>query len=159
MLQLGQAGTGGYEPGVAPILADGAVAAVIRFLGGRGGWRPGASVLVDGQEWVYSSKVREIHGRWAQDPEDAARYRARQRGLVRDLWQVDLEGLPVDVRGSLLTGEHRYLIDGAVVAATATVDKRLQFHGGAGLTWPQLVFLFWLELSIRRRNADLPVIV
>ena len=57
-----------------------------------------------------------------------------------------------------LRGQHRYLINGAVVAATATVDKRLQFHGGAGLTWPQLVFLFWLELSIRRNNADLPVV-
>ena len=65
--------------------------------------------------------------------------------------------LAVDVRGSLLTGEHRYLINGAVVAATATVEKRLQFHGGAGLTWPQLIFLFWLELSIRRGNANLPV--
>jgi hypothetical protein len=157
MLQLGQAGVGGYEPGVAPILSDGAVAAVIRFLAGPAGWRPGASVLVDGQEWVYSSKLREIHGRWAQEPEDVVRYRARQRGLLRDLWQVDLEGLAVDVRGSLLTGEHRYSINGAVVAATATVEKRLQFHGGAGLTWPQLIFLFWLELSIRRGNANLPV--
>jgi hypothetical protein len=157
MLQLGQAGTGGYEPGVAPILADGAVAAVIRFLGGAGGWRPGASVLVEGQEWVYSSHLREIHARWAQEPEGVVRFRARQRAILRDLWQVDLEGLPVDVRGSLLTGEHRYLINGALVAASATVEKRLEFHGGAGLTWPQLIFLFWVELSIRRRNADQPV--
>lgn len=150
MLQLGPAGSAGYEPGVLPVFWDGAVIAAMRITGDG---RPVATVALQDQEWVFTSVGREIHGRLTKDPEGVVRYRGRQVAVLRDTWQIDMEGTPVEMRSAWLSSDHRFLVNGAVVAESAIVDRRVQLHGGAGLSWPQLLFLFWLDLSARRRYA------
>lgn len=150
MLEFGSPEAGDHEPGVVPVLGDGAVVATIRA---KGEWRPATTAVIDGQEWVYTAKWRQARGHLTKDPHDVVRYRANLTTVLRDNWRIDLEGTPMEARSSWLGSDHRYLVGGKVVATSTTVAHRIQLHGGAGLTRPQLVFLLWLDAYARRRGA------
>jgi hypothetical protein len=153
MLELGKAGSAGVAHGVVPVLREGAVVATLR----ASNWRERATATIDGVEWVYAKVRRELTGRPAKDPEGSARFRARQVSVWKGVWEVDLEGTAVEARiASWWRTTHHYLIDGVVVAESRTasvLSQRPTLDVTGSLTLPQMVFLLWVELVIRRRAA------
>jgi hypothetical protein len=153
VLEVGRAGAGGVGKGVLPVLADGAVVATLR----SHRWKEAATAVVGEQEWVFTRRGRELTGRRAADPEDAARLRARQTSLWKGTWQADLEGTGVEVRNaSLWKGTHRFVVDGRVVAESGITGgwaPRPTLTTEADLPLAGQVFLLWLEMVVRRRNS------
>ena len=153
MLEVGKAGTAGIGKGVLPVLADGAVVATLR----SHSWKEAATAVVGTQEWVFARRGKELIGRWAAEPEDAARLRARQTSFWKGTWQADLEGTAVEVQtASLWKGTHRFVVDGRVVAESGTAggwSPRPTLTTSVELPLAAQVFLLWLELVVRRRNS------
>jgi len=152
VLELGKAGSSGWGKNVVPVLRDGAVVATLH----ASNWKEKATALIDGREWNYAKERRELTARWFLDPEGTARFRARQVSFWKGSWDVDLEGTPVEVRtASWWRTTHRYLVGGREVmrSGAAGLGQRPTLDGDGGLTLPQLVFLLWLELVVRRRAA------
>jgi len=119
-------------------------------------WKEKATALIDGREWTYAKEHRELTARWLLDSEGSARFRAKQVSFWRGGWDVDLDGTRVEVRpASWWRTTHRYLVDGREVARSgaAGLGQRPTLDGDGGLALPQLVFLLWLELVVRRRAA------
>src|SRR3954452_12766505 len=113
MLEVGKPGSAGVGKGVLPVLADGAVVATLR----SHSWKEAATAVVGKQEWVFARRGRELTGRWAAEPEDAARLRARQTSWWKGTWEADLEGTAVEVQtASLWKGTHRFAVGGKVAA-------------------------------------------
>jgi hypothetical protein len=154
MLEVGKAGTAGVGKGVLPVLADGAVVATLR----SHSWKEAATAVVGKQEWVFARRGRELTGRWAAEPEDAARLRARQTSWWKGTWEADLEGTAVEVQtASLWKGTHRFVLDGKVVAESGTASgwsQRPTLTTSGELPLSGQVFLLWLEMVVRRRNSS-----
>ena len=154
MLELGKAGAHGVGSGVRPVLADGAVVATLR----ASNWKERATAVVGDREWSYGKRSGELRGRWAVDPEDSARLRARQASFWRSTWVADLEGTLVDVETlSHWTGAHRFLSGGQQVAhsgSTGGWSPRPTLTAAPGMPLDHQVFLLWLELVTSRRSGD-----
>lgn len=153
MLVVGKSGTAGVGKGVVPILRDGAVVATLH----ASTWKEAATAVVEDQQWVFTRRKRELTGRWAQDPEDSARLRARQASAWKGPWGLDLEGTALEMRSaSVWRGTHRYLRDGQQVAQSGsegTWSRRPTLDADESLPLHQQVFLLWIELLIMRRTA------
>jgi hypothetical protein len=153
MLELAKAGSLGYPRGQLPVLRDGSVVAVLR----AANWREAATAVVGDRAWVFAKRKGQLTGRWADEPEEAVRLRARQRSFWKSTWTIDLEGRPVEMENaSLWRGTHRYSSGGAVVAesgSTGLWSPRPTLDADHALPLHQQVFLLWLELVLSRRNT------
>ena len=151
MLELGKAGSAGTE-GVIPVLRDGSVVATLR----ASHWKEAGTATIGAQTWVLAKHQGELTARWADEPEDAVRMRARQASWWKGTWRADLEGSTVEVQSaSRWKGTHRYVVDGAVVAESGTTggwSPRPTLDAGSELPLEHQVFLLWLELVFNRRN-------
>jgi hypothetical protein len=153
VLELGRAGSAGYPKGELPVLRDGAVVAVLR----AANWKESATATVGDREWVFAKRKGVLTGRWAAEPDDVVRLRARQASFWKGTWTLDLEGRPVDVESaSWWRGSYRYLVGGQRVAESGTTggwSPRPTLKSDGTLPLHQQVFLLWLELVISRRNT------
>ena len=152
VLELGKAGSAGTEKGVLPVLRDGSVVATLR----ASNWKESATAVVGGRVWVLARSKRELTGRWAVDPEDAVRLRARQTSFWKGTWAVELDGTPVEMQNvSRWKNAHRYLVGGRQVAESGSTggwSPRLTLTADPALPLDHQVFLLWLELVLTRRN-------
>ena len=152
VLELGKAGTLGVGKGVLPVLRDGSVVASLR----ASNWKEEATATVGDREWVVAKRRRELTGRWAVDPEDAARLRARQTSFWKGTWEADLEGTPVQAEVvSRWKGGHRYRVGDRVIAQTGTTggwSPRPTLTAEESLPLDHQVFLLWLALVMARRD-------
>ena len=154
MLELGKSGSHGLERGTVPVLSDGAVVATLR----AANWKEAATAQVGATSWVFRRHGgRELIGRWAVDPDEAVRLRARQDSYWKGSWTVDLDGRTVDVvTASMWKGTHRYLSGGRQVAESGSTggwSPRPTLTADDGLPLHQQVFLLWVEMVISRRNS------
>jgi hypothetical protein len=153
VLELGKAGTAGAEKGVIPVLRDGSVVATLR----ASDWKESATAVVGDREWVFSKRKGELTGRWAAEPERAARLRAKQTSLWKGTWTTDLEGTAVEVeKASPWKVTHRFLSGGRQVAESGSTggwSPRPTLTADDGLALDHQVFLLWLELVLSRRNT------
>jgi hypothetical protein len=154
VLELGKSGSHGTERGTLPVLADGAVVATLH----ASNWKEAASAVVGQRSWAFAKRHGELTGRWAADPADAVRLRARKRSWRNSTWAADLEGTRVEVRStSLWRAAHRFLVDGTVVAEGGSVgvlSPRPTLTADPAMPLDHQVFLLWLELVIIRRNSE-----
>ena len=153
MLELGRSGSHGAEKGTLPVLADGAVVAILR----ASNWREAATAEFGARSWAFSKRGRELTGRWSAEPEDAVRLRARQESFWKGTWSMDLDGVPVEVASaSRWKGTHRFSAAGRQLAEsgrargwtpkpTITADRSLPLDAQ--------VFLLWWEFVMMRRSA------
>lgn len=152
MLELGKAGSAGTEKGVLPVLRDGVVVATLR----SSRWREAATAVVGEREWVLAKRKRELIGRWAGEPEDAARLRAWQASFWKGTWVADLEGVPVRAEVvSRWKGGLRYLSGERVLAVAGTTggwSPRPTLEADESLPLDHQVFLLWLGLVMSRRD-------
>ena len=153
MLELGKAGSAGTAKGELPVLRDGAVVALLR----ASNWKEAATAQVGERSWVFAKQKSVLTGRWASEPEDAARVSARQASWWKGSWTIDLEGTTVDVdKASLWKGTHRYVTAGRTVAESGSTggwSPRPTLTADDSLALDHQVFLLWLELVISRRNT------
>jgi hypothetical protein len=153
VLELGKAGAHGVGSGVRPVLSGGAVVGTLQ----ASNWKEEATANVGERVWRYSKSKGEIRARWAVDPEDAARLRARQASVWKGTWVADLEGTRVDVAVlSYWKATHRFLSGGQQVAhsgSTGGWSPRPTLTAVPGMPLEHQVFLLWLELVISRRNT------
>ncbi|MBN1092114.1 hypothetical protein JKP75_05770 [Blastococcus sp. TML/M2B] len=153
MLEPGKAGTLGAGKGVVPVLSDGVVVAALR----ASSWKEQATAVVGGREWVFSKREGELRGRWADDPEDAVRLRARQTSFWKGTWSAELDGVPVEVSSlSYWKGTHRFVSGGRQVAhsgSTGGWSPRPTLTADPAMSLEHQVFLLFLERVIMRRNA------
>jgi hypothetical protein len=153
VLELGKAGSAGYPKGEMPVLRDGSPVALLR----ASNWKESATAVVGDREWVFLKRKGELTGRWAAEPEDVARLRARQASWWRGTWTVDLEGRPVEVQNvSMWKSTRRYLARGTQIARSGSTggwSPRPTLDADAAVPLHQQVFLLWLELVISRRNS------
>ena len=153
MLELGKAGTAGTGKGVLPVFRDGSVVATLR----ASDWKEAATAVVGDREWAFSKRKGELLARWAAEPEDTARLRARQTSMWKGTWTADLEGTPVEVETlSYWKGTHRFVSGGRQVAESGTTggwSPRPTLSPAEGLPLDHQVFLLWLLLVISRRNT------
>ncbi|MGR6963071.1 hypothetical protein ACU610_01215 [Geodermatophilus sp. URMC 61] len=152
MLELGKAGSAGTEKGVLPVLRDGVVVATLR----ASTWKEAATAVVGDREWVLAKRRGTLTGRWAGEPEDAARLRARQTSFWKGTWEADLEG--ATLRSEVVSrwkGGYRYLAGDRVVAQTGTTggwSPRPTLTPDESLPLEHQVFLLWLALVMSRRD-------
>jgi hypothetical protein len=153
VLELGKAGTLGYPKGELPVMRDGKPVALLR----ASNWKESATAVVGDREWIFTKRKRELLGRWATEPEDAARLRARQTSFWKSTWTLELEGRPVEMqKASLWRDTHRYSSGGKQIAESGTTGRwspRPTLTADDALPLHQQVFLLWLELVLGRRNA------
>ena len=156
MIELGKFGGAGVPKNAAPVLRDGVVVAAMR----ASNWKEAAFAVIADREWVFAKRKGELLARWAADPEDSARFRARQTSFWRSTWTVDLAGRTLTVQSaSAWRGTHRFLVDGeevAVSGSTGGLGQRptLTVHGENALPLEGQVFLLWMELLLRRRASS-----
>ncbi len=152
MLELGRAGSAGTERGEVPVLRDGVVVATVR----AARLREAATAVVGDVSWTFASHRRVLTGRWTQDPEDVVRLSAQQASWWGSSWEVDLEGMPVEVESaSWWKGTRRYLVGGRVVATSGVTggwSPRATLTAESSIPLAHQVFLLWLEQMVRRRN-------
>ncbi len=150
-VELGKASSGAR--GVLPVLSDGAVIATLE----PSTWKNTATALVGEREWVFAKRRRELTGRWAVDPEDTVRFRARQTSRWRNTWEIVLDGVALRAEtSSRWRSTHRFVSDGAAVAESGSTGgwaPRRTMTGDDTIPLDQLVFLLWLELIISRGNT------
>jgi hypothetical protein len=153
VLELGKAGSAGHPKGELPVLRDGKVVAVLR----AANWKEAATAVVGDREWVFAKRRGELTGRWATEPEDAVRLRARQASFWKGTWTADLEGRPVEMQNaSMWRGTHRYLSGGRRIGESGSTggwSPRPTLDADGALPLHQQVFLLWLELVISRRST------
>jgi hypothetical protein len=152
VLELGKAGSAGAGKRVLPVLRDGVVVATLR----ASNWKEAATAVVGDREWVLAKAKKELTARWAADPEDAVRFRARQTSFWKGTWEADLEGTPVRAEvASRWKGGYRYLSGDREVARTGTTggwSPRPKLTADGSLLLDQQVFLLWLALVMSRRD-------
>jgi hypothetical protein len=153
VLELGKAGTLGYPKGELPVLRDGKPVALLR----AANWKESATAVVGDREWAFAKRKGELLGRWATEPEDAARLRARSASFWKSTWALELEGRPVEMqKTSVWRDTHRYLSGGKQIAESGTTGRwspRPTLTADDALPLHQQVFLLWLELVLSRRTA------
>ena len=154
MLELGKAGVLGVGSGVRPLMADGAAVGTLR----ASNWKEQATAFVGEREWSFGKRSGELRGRWAIDPEDSARLRARRVSMWKGTWIADLEGTLVEVEKlSHWTSAHRFVSGGQQVAHSGTTggwSPRPTLTATPGMPLEHQVFLLWLELVLRGRSGD-----
>jgi hypothetical protein len=156
VIELGKLGSAGVSKNVAPVLQDGVVVAALR----ASNWKESAFAVVADREWLFAKRKGELTARWAADPGETVRFRARQTSFWRSTWAVDLAGKALRVESaSVWRGTHRFLLDGqevAVSGSTGGLGQRptLTVRAGAALPMEAQVFLVWMELLLRRRAAS-----
>jgi len=148
VLELGKAGQHGT-----PVLRDGEPVARLR----ASNWREAATAVVGDREWAFGKRKRELVGRLAADPGDAARFRAVQTSLWRGTWTVDLDGVPVDVEtASWWRGTRRYTSGGRTVGGSGRTggwSRRPTLTADDTLSLDAQVFLLWVQLVLDRRQS------
>ncbi|WP_138731448.1 hypothetical protein [Modestobacter excelsi] len=151
MLELGKSGSQGTGKGTIPVLSDGAVVATLH----ASNWKEAATAEVGERSWVFRRRGgRELTGRWAADPEDAVRLRARQTSSWRGTWTMELDGVAVTVTwASRWKGTHSYVVDGRQVAESGRRSTRPTLTTDPGLPLDHAVFMLWVELVLGRRSA------
>jgi hypothetical protein len=153
VLELGKTGAHGTAKGTLPVLADGVVVATLQ----ASNWKEAATAEVGGRSWVFGKRGRELTGRWAAEPEDAVRLRARQTSYWSGTWSVELDGVPVEVTSaSRWKGTHRFSSGGRQLAEsgkTGTWDTKPTLTADPALPLDSQVFLLWFELVVGRRSA------
>ena len=153
MLELGRSGARGTAKGTLPVLSEGAVVATLH----ASNWKEAATAEVGSRSWVFSKHGRELTGRWAVEPEGAARLRARQESWWKGTWSVELDGVPVQVAtASTWKGTHRFTSGGRQIAETGRVGRwnpQPTLSADPGLPVDSQVFLLWFELLMMRRSA------
>ncbi|SDF50673.1 hypothetical protein SAMN05660662_2408 [Blastococcus aurantiacus] len=153
MLELGKAGALGVGRGVLPLLSGGAVVGTLQ----ASNWKEQATAVIGDRVWQYSKRKGELRARWAVEPEDSARLRARQASSWKGTWVADLEGTRVDVEVlSYWKGTHRFVSGGQQVAHSASTggwSPRPTLTATPGMPLGHQIFLLWLELVISRRNT------
>ncbi|MGX5656678.1 hypothetical protein ACWKWC_18015 [Geodermatophilus nigrescens] len=154
MLELGRAGTAGAERGEVPVLRDGEPVGRLRS---TDFWREGSVAVVGDRQWVLERRRGgALVGRWATEPEDAARLRAEQVSVWRGTWRADLEGTVVDVApASWWKGTYRFTAGERTVAESGTTggwSPRPTLTAGEDLPLDAQVFLLWLVLVLQRRT-------
>jgi hypothetical protein len=156
VIELGKLGGAGVPKNAAPVLRDGVVVAALR----ASNWREMAFAVVADREWVFAKRKGELTARWAADPEESARFRARQTSFWRSTWRVDLAGTTLTVHSaSMWHGTHRFVLDGAEVAVTGSTGgfgqrPTLTVRAEGALPLDAQVFLLWMELVLRRRASS-----
>ena len=152
MLELGKRGSHGTERGTLPVLSGGAVVATLH----ASNWKEAATAQVAGRSWKFAKRAGELTGRWAEDPEDAVRLRARKASFWRGNWAVDLDGVQLQMTtASMWRGTHHYRAADRQVAESGTtggLSPRPTLTATVDLPLAHLVFLLWLELVLSRRN-------
>jgi hypothetical protein len=135
------------------VLADGVVVATLH----TSRWKEAATAQVEQRSWVFSKDGRELTGRQAADPAGAVRLRARHTSWWRDTWDVELDGMPVEVATqSWWKGTHRYRSGGRFVAESGTTGRwspRPTLTAADDLPLAAQVFLLWFEFVLGRRRA------
>ena len=132
MLEQGRSGTRGAAKGTMPVLSDGAVVATLH----ASNRKEAATAEIGSRSWVFSKRGRELTGRWAAEPADAVRLRARETSW----WK----------------GTHRYATGGQQLAESGTAGSwspRPTLSAAADLSLDSRVFVLWLELVLGRRSA------
>jgi len=152
VLELGKSGSAGCAKGELPVLRDGTVVATFR----ASNWKEAGTATIGAQTWVLAKHEGDLTARWATEPEDAVRMRARPASWWKGTWSVDLQGTPVEVQTtSWWKGTHRYVVDGRTVADSGTTggwSPRPTLSAQSDLPVHHQVFLLWLELVMNRRN-------
>ena len=153
MLELGKSGSHGTGKGAVPVLSDGAVVATLH----ASNWKEAATAEVGARSWVFSRSGRELTGRWAAEPADAVRLRARQISYWKGTWSVELDGVPVEMEtASMWRGTHRWSAGGRPLAESGRTggwNPKPTLTAEPGLPLDSQVFLLWLELLMMRRSA------
>jgi hypothetical protein len=150
MLELGKAGSAGVDKGVVPVLRDGVVVATLR----ASNWKERATAVIEGQEWEFAKAGGALTGRRAGDPADTARLRAEQASAWKGTWELDLEGLPAQLRpASRWKGTYALERDGRGIGETGSTGRwspRATLRAD-GLPLHQQVFVLWVQLLFQRR--------
>jgi hypothetical protein len=153
VLELGRAGTAGTERGTLPVLDGGALVATLR----TAKVREAATAVVGGEAWLFTRSRRGLVGRRAGEPEDSARFRTTQTSWWKGVWEVDLDGVRLQMRNaSAWRGTHRYSREGRTVAESGFTGRLLRLPTltvQEPLPLAALVFLLWVELVLTRRSA------
>jgi hypothetical protein len=153
VLELGKSGTHGTAKGTMPVLSDGAVVATLH----ASNWKEAATAQIGPRSWVFTKRGRELTGRWAVEPEDAVRLRARQESYWKGTWSVQLDRVPMEVTStSRWKNTHRFSAGGRQLAESGTTggwNPRPTLTADPALPLDSQVFLLWLELVLDRRNA------
>jgi hypothetical protein len=154
VLELGKSGSQGTGKGTIPVLSDGAVVATLH----ASNWKEAATAEVGERSWVFRRQgSRELTGRWAADPEDAVRLRARQVSYWKGSWSVELDGAPVEVvTASWWKGTHRFVAGGRPLAESGSTggwSPRPTLTVQGDLPLDHAVFLLWFGLILARRTA------
>jgi len=137
-----------------PVLSGKAVVATLQ----ASNWKEAATAQVGDRSWVFRRVgSRELVARWAADPEDAVRLRARQVSFWRNTWSVELEGTPVEVAAvSWWKAPRRYHVGSRLLAESGTTggwSPRPTLTPEPKLSLDHAVFLVWFELVLSRRIA------
>ena len=153
MLELGRSGSHGLPKGTVPVLLGEAVVATLQ----ASHWKEAATAQVGERSWDYRKRDGELIGRWAEEPADAVRLRARKVSVWRREWAVDLAGLQLQMTtASRWKGTHRYSTAGGQVAESGTtggLSSRPTLTVNGELPLEHQVFLLWVELVLRRRDS------
>src|SRR5688500_7914532 len=103
-----------------PVLRDGSVVATLR----ASNWKEAATAQVGDREWTFQKRKNVLTGRWASEPEEAARLQARPTSWWKGTWTIDLEGTSLDAEKTSTWGStHRYLAHGRQVAESGTTGR------------------------------------
>jgi hypothetical protein len=156
VIEVGKLGSAGVPKNAAPVLRNGVVVAALR----ASSWKEAAFAVIADREWVFAKRRGELIARWAADPAESMRFRARQTSFWRSTWTVDLGGTALTVQSaSMWRGTHRFLAgdeEVAVSGSTGAWGQRptLDVRAEGALPLDAQVFLLWMELVLRRRTES-----
>jgi hypothetical protein len=153
MLELGKPGTSGVDREAMPVLREGAVVGELR----AAPWKEQAFARVAGREWVFTRRGRELAARRDVEPEHTARFTARPVSLWKGTWTAELDGIALEIRpGSWWKGTRRYFAGDRELGESGNASRwvpRPTLDLDDTLDLDAQVFLLWIELVLRRRNA------
>jgi hypothetical protein len=154
VLELGKPGTAGVDRETMPVLRDGTPVGSLH----AAPWRERATARAGSREWVYTRHGHELTARWAVEPQDAApRLSARPVSLWKGSWTADLDDIHVEIQpASWWKGTRRYVVDGRVLGESGNASRwvpRPTLDLDDTVDLDAQVFLLWVELVLRRRNA------
>jgi hypothetical protein len=154
VLELGRPGTAGVDRDTMPVLRDGTRVGALQ----ASAWRERAVARAGERDWIYTRTGRELAARWAAEPESAVRLSARPESLWKGTWTAELDGISVEIRpASWWKGTRRYTVDGREIGESGNASRwvpRPTLDLDDTLDLDAQVFLLWVELIVRRRNAS-----
>jgi hypothetical protein len=153
VLELGKPGSAGVDREAMPVLRGGTMVAELR----AAPYKERAFARVADREWVYARRGRELVARRDVEPEDAARFTARPVSLWKGTWTAELDGIALEIRpGSWWKGTRRYVVGERELGESGNASRwvpRPTLDLDDTLDLDAQVFLLWIELVLRRRNA------